>query len=72
LQFWEIGFGYRWGRAARVVETVTGPEAREHIDQLSQKYHGQDYAPDDIKSERVMVWRSGTIQSITNQSEQGV
>lgn len=53
----------------RVVETVTGPEARAHIDQLSQKYHGQDYNPDDIKSERVMLWIVPERQTITNQSE---
>ena len=35
---------------------VTGPEARGHIDQLSQKYHGQDYDPNDIKTERVTLW----------------
>lgn len=28
-----------------VVETVTGDEARRHIDELSRKYTGQDYAP---------------------------
>ena len=27
----------------RVVETVTGSQAREHIDQLSRKYVGTDY-----------------------------
>ena len=53
----------------RVVETVGGEEAREHIDQLSQKYHGQDYDPDDIKSERVMLWIVPERQTITNQSE---
>ena len=37
-----------------VVDTVTGPEARAHIDQLSQKYLGQDY-PGKIESERVIV-----------------
>jgi len=37
-----------------VVDTVTGPEARAHIDQLSQKYLGQDYAGN-IESERVIV-----------------
>ncbi len=31
----------------RVVEEVRGQEARDHIDELSQKYHGQDYNPDD-------------------------
>lgn len=64
---------YHYAEArGRVVETVTGPEAREHIDQLSQKYHGQDYNPDDIKSERVMLWIVPDRQTITNQSEQGV
>ena len=51
----------------RVVETVTGPEARAHIDQCSQKYHGQDYNPDDIKSERVMLWILPERQTITDQ-----
>ena len=36
-----------------VVETVTGPQAREHIDELSRKYVGKDYA-NPIQSERVM------------------
>ncbi|HSS10721.1 MAG TPA: PPOX class F420-dependent oxidoreductase [Acidimicrobiales bacterium] len=38
----------------RVVETVTGPEARAHIDQLSEKYTGGPYA-NPIRSERVIV-----------------
>jgi PPOX class probable F420-dependent enzyme len=29
----------------RVVETVDGSDAREHIDQLSRKYTGTDYQP---------------------------
>ncbi|MBA2337546.1 MAG: PPOX class F420-dependent oxidoreductase [Acidimicrobiia bacterium] len=37
-----------------VVETVLGDDARAHIDTLSQKYHGHDYAGT-IKSERVML-----------------
>ncbi len=48
---------YRYAEArGRVVETVKGQEARQHIDQLSQKYHGRDYDPDSIKTERVMLW----------------
>ena len=39
----------------RVVEVVKGPEAREHIDQLSQKYKGQPYDPSAIKTERVIL-----------------
>jgi PPOX class probable F420-dependent enzyme len=37
-----------------VSETVTGPEARQHIDALSRRYTGQDYAGK-IQSERVIV-----------------
>jgi PPOX class probable F420-dependent enzyme len=37
-----------------LVETVTGPDARAHIDQLSQKYVGHDYA-NPITSERVIL-----------------
>jgi hypothetical protein len=44
----------------RVVKTVTGQRARDHIDELSRKYHGQDYDPDDIKSERVIRERVGS------------
>ena len=38
----------------RVVETVLGTEAREHIDALSRKYTGGDYA-NPITSERVIL-----------------
>ncbi len=38
----------------RVVSTVTGSEAREHIDQLSRKYTGGPYA-NPITSERVIL-----------------
>jgi PPOX class probable F420-dependent enzyme len=37
-----------------VVETVLGPEARAHIDQLAQKYTGGDYAGT-VHSERVIL-----------------
>jgi PPOX class probable F420-dependent enzyme len=53
----------------KVVEIVTGQEARNHIDELSQKYHGEDYDPEAIKSERVMLWIVPERQTITNQSE---
>ena len=52
----------------KVVETVTGQRARDHIDELSQKYHGQDYDPDSIKSERVMLWIVPERQTITDQN----
>ncbi|MBA3629603.1 MAG: PPOX class F420-dependent oxidoreductase [Actinobacteria bacterium] len=38
----------------RVVETVAGPEARRHIDELSEKYHGKPYA-NKIETERVIL-----------------
>jgi PPOX class probable F420-dependent enzyme len=38
----------------RVVEFVTGPEAREHIDSLAQKYVGTPYASQ-IRTERVIL-----------------
>lgn len=37
-----------------VAETVTGDEARRHIDALAQRYTGADYA-NPIQSERVIV-----------------
>jgi PPOX class probable F420-dependent enzyme len=39
----------------RVVETVTGPEARAHIDALARKYLDADYSDDVIQSERVIL-----------------
>lgn len=48
----------------RVVETVRGPEARAHIDALSQKYRGKDYDPTIIKSERVILRIEADTQHI--------
>jgi PPOX class probable F420-dependent enzyme len=39
----------------RVVGTVRGQEARDHIDKLSDKYTGQPYDPSAITSERVIL-----------------
>jgi PPOX class probable F420-dependent enzyme len=39
----------------RVVETVRGRAARDHIDALSRKYRGRDYDPASITSERVLL-----------------
>lgn len=56
---------YRYAEVrGEVVETVGGQEARDHIDELSQKYHGQDYNPEDIVSERVMLWIVPNRQTI--------
>lgn len=38
-----------------VVEMVTGPEARNHIDELAHKYLGVDEYPNPIQSERVII-----------------
>ena len=38
----------------RVVDTETGPSARQNIDELSRKYTGNDYGTT-IQSERVIV-----------------
>jgi PPOX class probable F420-dependent enzyme len=38
----------------RVIETVTGPPARDHIDKLSLKYEGKPYTSA-IKTERVIL-----------------
>lgn len=46
---------YRYIEArGKVVETVRGEEARNHIDACSRRYTGADYAPP-ITSERVLV-----------------
>lgn len=46
---------YAYGEVrGEVVETVTGPEARAHIDKLAQKYQGTDYG-NPIQSERVIL-----------------
>jgi PPOX class probable F420-dependent enzyme len=46
---------YRYAEIrGKVTETVTGPEARAHIDALSQKYTGGPYGPQ-VQSERVIL-----------------
>ena len=40
----------------RVVDTQRGQPARDQIDELSQKYDGRPYPPEQIKTERVTVW----------------
>jgi PPOX class probable F420-dependent enzyme len=62
---------YRFAEVrGEVVEAVRGQEARDHIDELSRKYHGQDYDPDDIKSERVMLWIVPSRQTVVGPGEQ--
>jgi PPOX class probable F420-dependent enzyme len=38
----------------KVVDTITGPEAREHVDKVSHKYTGKPYA-NPIATERVIL-----------------
>lgn len=56
---------YRYAEVrGEVVETVGGQEARDHIDELAQKYIGQNYNPEDIVTERVMMWIVPNRQTI--------
>ena len=55
LTIWDSEDPYRFIEArGEVVGVTRGPEAREHIDELSHKYHGKAYGPD-IQSERVII-----------------
>jgi PPOX class probable F420-dependent enzyme len=38
-----------------MVDSVTGPEARQHIDQMAKKYMGVDEYTNPIQTERVIV-----------------
>jgi PPOX class probable F420-dependent enzyme len=55
LMIWDRQDPYRFVEVrGEVVEEVKGPEARKHIDELSQKYRGRPYRTP-IRSERVML-----------------
>ena len=55
VTIWDQADPYRYVEVrGEVVDTVTGPEARAHIDQLSIKYHGHAYRGR-IVSERLIV-----------------
>ncbi len=52
---WDRENPYREGEVrGRVVDTLRGPQAREHIDKLARKYTGAPYGVP-IKSERVIL-----------------
>lgn len=56
VTIWDATDPYHYAEVrGTVVETVRGPEARAHIDALSQKYRGRDYDPAAITSERVIL-----------------
>ena len=62
---------YRYAEArGEVVEVVRGQEARDHIDELSHKYNGEPYPPDNIKSERVMLWIVPSRQTVVGPGKQ--
>src|SRR3954468_8275001 len=64
---------YRYAEVrGEVVEKVTGQEARDHIDELSQKCHGEDYSPDAIVSERVMLWIVPSRQTLVDQTASSI
>ncbi|MDQ4145572.1 MAG: TIGR03618 family F420-dependent PPOX class oxidoreductase [Actinomycetota bacterium] len=55
IVIWDDEDPYRYVEVrGRVVESVRGPEARRHIDELSHKYTGAVYA-NPIESERVIL-----------------
>lgn len=48
-----------------VVETVTGPEARHHIDDLSVRYTGKLYDPSAITTERVILRIAPRVERVS-------
>ena len=57
---------YRYAEVrGRVVDTERGQKARDQIDELSQKYDGRPYPPEQIKTERVTVWIEPERQTVT-------
>ncbi len=55
VMIWDRESPYRYAEVrGRVVATDSGPSARSHIDELSQRYTGADYAGE-IKSDRVIL-----------------
>ena len=60
---------YRYAEVrGHVTDFTTGDEARKHIDEVAQRYTGQDYPPDAIKSERVILWITPERQTIIDQN----
>jgi PPOX class probable F420-dependent enzyme len=55
VTIWDQDEPYRYAEVrGEVIETVAGPEARAHIDQLSMKYYGHAYR-NQIQSERLLL-----------------
>ena len=55
VTIWKADNPYAYAEVrGEVVDTVRGPEARSHIDTLSERYTGQPYGAQ-VESERVIV-----------------
>ncbi len=56
VMIWQLDDPYRYTEVrGRVVDTVGGDPARDHIDELSRRYRGRDYDGSQITSERVIL-----------------
>ena len=65
MTIWERDDPYTYAEVrGRVVEIVTGAEARAHIDALSRKYRGRDYDAANIRSERVILRIAPDVQHV--------
>ena len=67
VMVWVLDDPYTYAEVrGRVVETVLGPVARAHIDELSQKYRSRDFDPGNITSERVIFRIAPDVQHVGN------
>ena len=65
VTIWERDDPYSYAEVrGRVVETIRGDAARDHIDALSRKYRGRDYDPAAITSERVILRIAPDVQRV--------
>lgn len=65
VTIWEAGNPYTYVEVrGRVVETVRGQVARDHIDALSRKYRGREFDAANITSERVVVRIAPDVQHV--------
>jgi PPOX class probable F420-dependent enzyme len=61
---------YRYAEVrGRVTGVETGERARRQVDELAHKYTGEDYPPDAIKSERVILRITPERQTFVDQSK---
>jgi PPOX class probable F420-dependent enzyme len=59
---------YRFAEVrGEVTATTTGAQAQAHIDELARKYTGRPYPPENIRSERVMLWITPRRQIVVDQ-----